>query len=105
MNPSADAGRAPTDRTSLSWQRTTLHAALLALVAAVTSLQLGEPAVGIVAAVLAGGAVVVGARTPRVRRHELDVRDLWWQMVRTVVVLSAAGLVAVMLIIAVALER
>ena len=99
-----DAPRAPVDRTSLSWQRTAMHSALLALVAAVTATQLGEPAVAIVGAVIAGFAIVVGAATPRVKRSEVAERDPWMLMVRTVIVLSATALVAVMLVVAVALE-
>lgn len=99
-----DAPRAPVDRTSLAWQRTALQASLVALFAAVTALRLGEPSVGVVAAVLAATAVVAGAATPRVKRVELDVRDPWALMVRTVLVLSASALVTLMLIVAVALE-
>lgn len=106
MNAAApDARRAPVDRTSLSWQRTALHAALLALVAAVTATQLGEPAIAATGAVIAGFAIVVGAATPRVKRSELADRDPWMLMVRTVVVLGATALVAVLLVVAVALER
>lgn len=105
MNAAApDAPRAPVDRTSLSWQRTAMHSALLALVAAVTAITLGEPVVAVVAVVLAGFAIVVGATTPRVKRAELDDRDPWMLMLRTVVVLSATALVGVMLVVAVALE-
>lgn len=100
----SDARRAPVDRTSLSWQRTGLHSALLALVAAVTAIQLGEPAVAVVAVVIAGFAIVVGATTPRVKKSEVDDRDPWMLMLRTVIVLSATALVAVMLVLAVALE-
>lgn len=99
-----DAPRAPVDRTSLSWQRTALQASLVALIAALTALQLGEPAVGVVAAVFAGGAVVAGAATPRVRRADLSDRDPWALMLRTVLVLSASALVTLMLVVAVALE-
>lgn len=99
-----DARRAPVDRTSLSWQRTALQASLVALFAAVTALRLGEPTVGVVAAVLAAAAVVAGATTPRVKRAELDGRDPWALMVRTVVVLSASAVVTVVLVVAVALE-
>lgn len=105
MNAAApDARRAPVDRTSLSWQRTAMHSALLALVAAVTAITLGEPVVAVVAVVLAGFAIVVGATTPRVKRAELADRDPWMLMLRTVVVLSATALVGVMLVVAVALE-
>lgn len=100
----ADAQRAPVDRTSLSWQRTTLQASLVALVAALTALQLGEPSVGLVATVLAAGAVVTGAATPRVHRSQLEGRDPWALILRTVVVIGAAALVTVMLVVAVALE-
>jgi len=99
-----DARRTPVDRTSLSWQRTALQASLVALFAAVTALRLGEPTVGVIAAVLAAAAVVTGATTPRVKRAELDVRDPWALMVRTVVVLTASAVVTVMLVVAVALE-
>jgi hypothetical protein len=99
-----DARRTPADRTSLSWQRTGLHSALLALVAAVTAIALGEPAVAVVASVIAGFAIVVGATTPRVKRADLETRDPWLLMVRSVVVLSASALVGVMLVVAVALE-
>ncbi len=100
----ADARRAPVDRTSLSWQRTAMHAAIVALFAAVTSFQLGEPAVAISAAVLAGVTIIVGATTPRVTRSDVEQRDPWMLMVRTVVVLGASALVALMLVVAVALE-
>ncbi len=98
------AQRAPVDRTSLSWQRTTAHSALVALVAAATALRLGEPLVGIVAASLAMVALVVGATTPRVRRSTADRRDPWPLMLRTLAVLGASALVALMLVVAVALE-
>ncbi|WP_439564840.1 DUF202 domain-containing protein [Microcella sp.] len=105
MNAAApDARRAPVDRTSLSWQRTAMHSALLALVAAVTAITLGEPLVAGLAAVAAGFAILVGATTPRVKRSEVADRDPWTLMVRTVIVLSATALVAVMLVVAVALE-
>ncbi len=99
-----DARRAPVDRTSLSWQRTAMHSVLLALVAAVTAITLGEPAVAVVAVVLTGFTIVVGATTPRVKRADLTHRDPWMLMLRTVVVLGATALVAVMLVVAVALE-
>lgn len=99
-----DARRAPVDRTSLAWQRTALQASLVALFAAVTALRLGEPTVGVVAAVLAAAAVVAGAATPRVKRADLDGRDPWGLMLRTVLVLSASALVTVVLVVAVALE-
>ena len=99
-----DARRAPVDRTSLSWQRTALQASLVALFAALTALRLGEPTVGVIAAVLAVAAVVAGAATPRVKRAELDGRDPWGLMLRTVLVLSASALVTVVLVVAVALE-
>ena len=105
MNAAArDAERAPVDRTSLSWQRTALHSAIVALFAAVTSIQLGEPAVAVVASIIAGFAIVVGATTPRVKRTDVDERDPWMLMLRTVVVLSASALVSVMLVVAVARE-
>ncbi len=105
MNAAAqDARRAPVDRTSLSWQRTAMHSALLALVAAVTATQLGEPAVAVGGAVIAGFAILVGATTPRVKRSEVADRDPWMLMLRTVVVIGATALVAVMLVVAVALE-
>ncbi len=99
-----DARRAPVDRTSLSWQRTALQASLVALFAALTALRLGEPTVGVIAAVLAVAAVVAGAATPRVKRAELDARDPWGLMLRTVFVLAASALVTVVLVVAVALE-
>ncbi len=99
-----DARRAPVDRTSLSWQRTALQASLVALFAALTALRLGEPTVGVIAAVLAVAAVVAGAATPRVKRADLDGRDPWGLMLRTVLVLSASALVTVVLVVAVALE-
>ncbi len=105
MNAAApDAPRAPVDRTSLSWQRTAMHSTLLALVAAVTATQLDEPGVAVIGAVIAGFAIVVGAVTPRVKRSEAADRDPWMLMVRTVIVLVATALVAVMLVVAVALE-
>ncbi len=100
----ADARRAPVDRTSLSWQRTAMHAAIVALFAAATAFQLGEPLVAITAAVLAGVTIVVGATTPRVKRSEVRDRNPWGLMVRTVVVLGASAAVALMLCVAVALE-
>ncbi|MFN4000968.1 hypothetical protein [Microcella sp.] len=104
MTTLPDARRAPVDRTSLSWQRTAMHSALLALVAAVTATQLGEPGVAVVGAVIAGFAIVVGATTPRVKPSQVADRDPWMLMLRTVVVLGATALVAVMLVVAVALE-
>jgi hypothetical protein len=104
MTTLPDARRAPVDRTSLSWQRTAMHSALLALVAAVTATQLGEPGVAVVGAVIAGFAIVVGATTPRVKRSQVADRDPWMLMLRTVVVLGATALVAVMLVVAVAVE-
>ena len=105
MNAAArDAERAPVDRTSLSWQRTALHSAIVALFAAVTSIQLGEPAGAVVASIIAGFAIVVGATTPRVKRTDVDERDPWMLMLRTVVVLIASALVSVMLVVAVARE-
>lgn len=104
MNAAADARRAPVDRTSLSWQRTAMHSSLVALFAAMTSIQLGEPIAAIAAAVIAGFSVVVGATTPRVKREGVDHRDPWALMLRTVIVLAASALVAVMLVVAVALE-
>lgn len=99
-----DAQRAPVDRTSLSWQRTAAHSALVALVAAATALQLGEPLVGIIAAGLAIVALVVGATTPRVRRSTADRRDPWPLMVRTLLVLLASSVVALTLVVTVALD-
>lgn len=104
MTAPPDARRAPVDRTSLSWQRTALHAALLAVVAAVTAITLGEPVVAALAALLAGFTIVVGATTPRVKRADVEHRDPWMLMLRTVIVLGATALVAVMLVVAVALE-
>lgn len=104
MTSAADARRAPVDRTSLSWQRTAMHSAIVAVFAAVTSFQLGEPAVAIAAAVLAGFSIIVGATTPRVTRRDVEQRDPWVLMLRTVVVLGASAVVAVMLVVAVALE-
>ncbi len=100
----ADAPRAPVDRTSLAWQRTALQASLVALFAALTALRLGEPSVGAVGAVLAAGAVLVGAATPRVHRSQLAGREPWALIVRTVVVLAASALVTIVLVMAVALE-
>lgn len=99
-----DAPRAPIDRTSLSWQRTALQASLVALVAALTALQLGEPRVGAVAAALAAAAVLAGATTPRVHYATVSRHDPWRRMLRTVLVLIASATVAVMLVVAVALE-
>lgn len=99
-----DAQRAPVDRTSLSWQRTAAHSALVALVAAATALQLGEPFVGIIAAGLAIVALAVGATTPRVRRSTAERRDPWNLMVRTLLVLLASSLVAIVLVVTVALD-
>jgi len=105
MNAAArDVRRAPVDRTSLSWQRTAMHSALLALVAAVTAITLGEPLVAALAAVAAGFAIVVGATTPRVKRAELADRDPWMLMLRAVIVLGATALCGVMLVLAVGLE-
>lgn len=104
MTTVADARRGPVDRTSLSWQRTAMHAALLAVAAAVTAVTLGEPTVAVGAATVAGFAIVVGATTPRVKRDGVERRDPWRLMLRTIVVLGATALVAVMLVVAVALE-
>lgn len=105
MSDSAtDARRAPVDRTSLSWQRTVLHSAIVALFAALTAIRLGEPAVAIAAAVLAGFSIVVGATTPRVTRADVERREPWALMLRTVIVLGASAVVGVMLVVAVALE-
>lgn len=104
MNATVDARRAPVDRTSLSWQRTAAHSALVALVAAATALQLGEPLVGIIAAALAMAALLIGATTPRVHRSTVERRDPWALMVRTLIVLLASSMVAIMLIASVALD-
>lgn len=101
----ADARRAPVDRTSLAWQRTALQAAIVALFAALTALRLGEPSVGVFAALLAAGAVVTGAATPRVHRSQLVGRDPWALIVRTVLVLVASAIVTVVLVAAVAVEQ
>lgn len=103
--PKRDARRAPVDRTSLAWQRTALQSSLVALFAGVTALQLGEPAVGIVAAALAGAAIVLGAVTPRVKRATVEQHEPWPLMLRTVAVVALTGVIAVVLVIAVALER
>lgn len=100
----ADAPRAPVDRTSLSWQRTALQASVVAIVAALTALRLGEPAVGVVAAVLAAAAVIAGAATPRVHNATVARHDPWRLMLRTVLVLIASATVALMLVVAIALE-
>jgi len=99
-----DTHRAPADRTTLSWQRTVMHAAIVTLAGAFAAIYLGESAVAVVAALLAAFAVIMGATTPRVKRSELDQRDPWTLMLRTALVLAASGLVAVMLVVAVALE-
>lgn len=93
-------GRAPVDRTSLAWQRTSATAALVALFAAVTALRLGEPAVGIAALVLSGVGLVVGASTPRVHRSTAEQRDPWPIIVRAAVVLGLSAAVGVMLAVA-----
>lgn len=100
-----DARRAPVDRTSLAWQRTALQSSLVALFAGVTALQLGEPAVGIVAAALAGVAIVLGAVMPRVHRTTVEHHEPWPLMVRTVAVVMVTGVVTIALVAAVALER
>lgn len=100
----ADAPRAPVDRTSLSWQRTALQASVVALVAALTALQLGEPRVGVVAAVLAAATIIAGAATPRVHNATVARHEPWRLMLRTVLVLLASATVAVMLVVAIALE-
>lgn len=106
MNSSKqDARRAPVDRTSLAWQRTALQSSLVALFAGVTALRLGEPAVGIVAAALAGVAIVLGAVTPRVKRATVEQHEPWPLMVRTVAVLCVTGGVATALAVSVALGR
>lgn len=104
MSAAADSRRAPVDRTSLSWQRTAMHSAVVALFAAITAIQLGEAAVAVAAAVLAGLSIVVGATTPRVTRSDVEQRDPWMLMLRTVVVLGVSAAVGVMLVVAVALE-
>ncbi|WAB82415.1 hypothetical protein OVN18_05270 [Microcella daejeonensis] len=93
-------GRAPVDRTSLAWQRTSATAALVALFAAVTAVRLGEPAVGIAATVLALVGLIVGATTPRVHRSTADRRDPWPVIVRAAVVLALSAVVGIMLAIA-----
>lgn len=104
MSSVADTARGPVDRTSLSWQRTSAHSSLVALVAAATALQLGEPLVGIIAAGLAMATLLIGATTPRVRRSTAEHRDPWALMVRTLLVLLASSIVALMLIASVALD-
>lgn len=101
---SARTSRAPVDRTSLSWQRTTAHSLVVALVAAITSIQLGEPAVAIAAGILAIVALGIGATTPRVRRSTAERREPWALMVRTVAVLGLSAVVAIVLVVAVALD-
>lgn len=56
-----DAHRATVDRTSLSWQRTAMHSAIVAFIAAVASIQLREAVVAVVAAVVAGFVIIVVA--------------------------------------------
>jgi amino acid permease len=99
-----DTHRAPADRTTLSWQRTVMHSVIVTLAGAFAAIYLGEPAVGVLAALLAAFAITVGATTPRVKRSDLDQRDPWTLMLRTALVLAASGVVAVMLVVAVALE-
>jgi len=99
-----DTHRTPVDRTTLAWQRTVMHSVIVALAGAFAAIYLGEPAVAVVAALLAGFAVIVGATTPRVKRSELNQRDPWMLMLRTALVLAASGLVAVLLVVAVAFE-
>ncbi len=100
----ARSSRAPVDRTSLSWQRTTAHSIVVALVAAITSLQLGEPAVAIAAGILAIVALGIGATTPRVRHSTAERREPWALMVRTVAVLGLSAVVALVLVVAVAFD-
>lgn len=99
-----DLPRAPVDRTSLSWQRTSLQASLVALVAATTALQLGEPRAGLAAAVIAVVAIVAGATTPRVHNHSVARHEPWRLMLRTVLVLGASATVTVTLVVALALR-
>jgi len=71
--------------------------ALVALLAAIAALRLGEPAVGIAAAVLAVIGIVVGASTPRVRRSTAHQRDPWPLVMRATIVLGLSAAVGVML--------
>jgi len=100
----ARTSRAPVDRTSLSWQRTTAHSIIVSLVAAITSLQLGEPSVGIAAGALALVALGIGATTPRVHRSTAERREPWDLMARTVAVLGLSAVVALVLVVAVAID-
>ena len=104
MMARADALRAPVDRTSLSWQRVAANSALVAIVAAATALQLGEPLVGMIAAALALVALVVGATTPRARRSTVDRREPWPLMVRTLIVLLTSSVVVLALVVSVVLD-
>lgn len=90
MSGSAGAVRAADDdrdRSSLAWQRTMAQAALVVLVAAVTSIRVGEPLVTIGAAVLAIGALSLAARAPSAGRR----RAAWPLMRSAATVTIVAG--------------
>ena len=99
--PSTDTGfvrrAGPANRTSLSWQRTSAAAALVAMFAAFTAFRLGEPGVAIAAGVIALLGLLVGATTPRVSRHRPEDRHPYAYIVRGAIVLGMTGLLGVAL--------
>ena len=64
----------------------------------------GSVITGLYAAGLAMATLLIGATTPRVRRSTAEHRDPWALMVRTLLVLLASSIVALMLIASVALD-
>ena len=90
MVPSVQAGSA--NRTTLSWQRTSASAALVAMFAAFTAFRLGEPGVAIAAGVVAIGGLIIGATTPRVSRHRPEERHPYPFIVRGAILLGITGL-------------
>ena len=99
--PSTDTGfirrAGPANRTSLSWQRTSAAAALVAMFAAFTAFRLGEPGVAIASGVVALVGLLVGATTPRVSRHRPEDRHPYAFIVRGAIVLAMTGLLGVAL--------
>ena len=99
--PSTDTGlirgAGPANRTSLSWQRTSAAAALVAMFAAFTAFRLGEPGVAIAASVVAVVGLLLGAATPRASRHRPEDRHLYAFIVRGAVVLAMTGMLGVAL--------
>lgn len=99
--PSTDTGfirrSGPANRTSLSWQRTSAAAALVAMFAAFTAFRLGEPGVAIASGIVAVVGLLLGATTPRVSRHRPEDRHPYAFIVRGATVLAMTGLLGVAL--------